>query len=45
MHLYEQYKAGKISREDYMERIEKGRMRMEEMEKARDMRHRRNLSG
>ena len=36
MHLYEQYKAGEISREDYMERIEKGRMRMEEMEKARD---------
>ncbi len=35
MHLYEQYKAGEISRENYMDRIEKGRIRMEELEQAR----------
>ena len=35
MHLYEQYKAGEISRENYMDRIEKGRVRMEELEQAR----------
>lgn len=36
MRLYEQYKAGEISREVYMERIDKGRVRMEELERARD---------
>lgn len=35
VHLYEQYKAGEISREDYMERIERGRARMEELEQSR----------
>lgn len=35
MRLYEQYKAGEISREDYTARIENGRMRMEELERAR----------
>lgn len=35
MRLYEQYKAGDISREVYMERIENGRIRMEELERAR----------
>ena len=35
VHLYEQYKAGEISREDYMERIERGRVRMEELEQSR----------
>jgi len=35
MRLYEQYKAGKISRENYIDRIEKGRVRMEELEQAR----------
>ena len=35
MHLYEQYKAGEISRENYLDRIEKGRVRMEELEQAR----------
>lgn len=36
MHLYEQYKAGEISRDAYMERIERGRVRMEELEQSRD---------
>ena len=35
VHLYEQYKAGEISREDYMERIERGRARMEGLEQSR----------
>ena len=35
MRLYERYKAGEVSREEYMERIEKGRVRMEELERAR----------
>ena len=35
VHLYEQYKAGKISREGYMERIGRGRARMEELEQSR----------
>ena len=35
VHLYEQYKAGEISREDYMERIERGRARMDELEQSR----------
>jgi len=35
MHLYEQYKAGEVSREVYMEQIEKGKIRMEELERAR----------
>lgn len=35
VHLYEQYKAGEISREGYMERIGKGRARMEELEQSR----------
>lgn len=35
VHLYEQYKAGEISREDYMERIESGRVRMEQLEQSR----------
>lgn len=35
MCLYERYKAGEVSREEYMERIEKGRVRMEELERAR----------
>ncbi len=35
MRLYEWYKAGEVSREEYMERIEKGRVRMEELERAR----------
>lgn len=33
--LYEQYKAGTITREDYVARIEKGRIRMEELEQIR----------
>lgn len=33
--LYEQYKAGAISREDYVARIEKGRIRMEELEQIK----------
>jgi len=36
MRLYEQYKAGEISREVYMERIDIGRVRMEELERTRD---------
>lgn len=35
VHLYEQYKAGGISREGYMERIGRGRARMEELEQSR----------
>ena len=35
MRLYEGYKAGEISREDYVERIETGRVRMEELERSR----------
>lgn len=35
MRLYERYKAGEVSREEYMERIEKGRVRMGELERAR----------
>ena len=35
MHLYEQYKAGTITREDYVARIEKGRIRMEELEQIK----------
>lgn len=34
MRLYERYKAGEISREDYVERIETGRARMEELERV-----------
>ncbi len=35
VHLYEQYKTGEISREDYKEQIERGRARMEELEQSR----------
>ena len=35
VHLYEQYKDGEISRESYMERIGRGRARMEELEQSR----------
>lgn len=35
LHLYKQYKAGKITREDYVARIEKGRIRMEELEQIK----------
>lgn len=35
MRLYERYKAGEVSREDYMALIEKGKTRMEELEQAR----------
>lgn len=35
LHLYEQYKAGTIAREDYVARIEKGRIRMEELEQIK----------
>lgn len=35
VHLYEQYKAGGISREGYVERIGRGRARMEELEQSR----------
>ena len=35
MRLYERYKAGEVSREEYMERIERGKVRMEELERAR----------
>lgn len=35
VHLYEQYKAGEVSREDYMERIGRGKARMEELEQSR----------
>ena len=33
--LYEQYKAGTITREDYVARIEKGKVRMEELEQIK----------
>ena len=33
--LYEQYKAGTITREDYIARIEKGKVRMEELEQIK----------
>ena len=33
--LYEQYKAGTISREDYVTRIEKGKIRLEELEQIK----------
>lgn len=33
--LYEQYKAGTITREDYVVRIEKGKVRMEELEQIK----------
>lgn len=33
--LYEQYKAGTVTREDYISRIEKGRVRLEELEQIR----------
>lgn len=36
VHLYEQYKAGEINREDYLARMERGRARMEELEQARN---------
>lgn len=36
MHLYEQYKAGEISREKYIGRIEKGKVRLEELEREKD---------
>ncbi|MDE6973155.1 MAG: recombinase family protein [Lachnospiraceae bacterium] len=36
MRLYEQYKAGTITREIYVARIEKGRTRMEELEKVKN---------
>lgn len=35
VYLYEQYKAGTITREDYIARIEKGRIRAEELERTR----------
>lgn len=35
MRLYERYKDGEVSREDYLTLIEKGRTRMEELEQAR----------
>lgn len=35
VHLYEQYKAEAITREDYIARIEKGRIRAEELERTR----------
>ena len=35
LHLYEQYKAGTITREDYVARIEKGRIRMEELDQIK----------
>lgn len=34
--LYEQYKAGTITREDYVAQIEKGKARMEELEQIRN---------
>ncbi len=34
MWLYERYRAGEISREDYVERVEEGRARMEELERV-----------
>ena len=33
--LYEQYKAGTVTREDYISRIEKGRIRLEELEQIK----------
>lgn len=33
--LYEQYKAGTVTREDYLARIEKGKIRMEELEQIK----------
>lgn len=36
MHLYEQHKAGKISRENYIDRIEKGKVRLEELKREKD---------
>ena len=35
LHLYEQYKTGTITREDYVARIEKGKIRMEELEQIK----------
>lgn len=35
LHLYEQYKAGAITRENYVAQIETGRIRMEELEQIR----------
>ena len=35
MRLYERYKAGEVSREDYMALIEEGRVRVEELERIR----------
>lgn len=35
MRLYERYKAGEVSREDYMALIEEGRARVEELERIR----------
>ena len=35
LRLYEQYKAGTITREDYVARIEKGKVRMEELEQIK----------
>ena len=35
VYLYEQYKAAAITREDYIARIEKGRIRAEELERTR----------
>jgi DNA invertase Pin-like site-specific DNA recombinase len=32
LHLYEQYRAGTVTREDYVAQIEKGRIRMEELD-------------
>ena len=34
--LYEQYKAGSISREGYIAKIEKGKIRLEELERIKD---------
>lgn len=35
LRLYEQYKAGSLSREGYLAQIEKGRMRLEELERSK----------
>lgn len=36
MHLYEQYKDGEISQENYIGRIEKGKVRLKELEREKD---------
>lgn len=35
MRLYERYKSGEISREDYVERVETGKVWIEELERSR----------